>query len=389
MCAPIACAGWLAICWCRNKVERLKRDSHVRLYARGVAVRNRLHKRAMLVQILPTRKTARFGYAPLRDGRIRTCVGFTLVELLVVIAIIAILASVLLPALARSREAARRASCAGSMKQFAMVFKLYADEARGAFPPSSPYGSVRADGRSSPLFESPRAASIYPEYLTDLRVAQCPSDSGGDPEWASVLQRMPPTGDFKTWEEASIAANDTTSLDYFLCAELARSYHYKGYVATSPAEYYGVWGGKATNAIEGTVTILGVGDLRVKDYSVDLSVTSPLWPPWVPAPPLATGTGGGAAVRVLREGVERFMITDINNPAGSAMAQSDIPVMWDTFGAGSFADSGEAQVVFNHVPGGSNVLYMDGHVVFVKYPGVFPIVDDEQVLKENSHHGLG
>jgi prepilin-type processing-associated H-X9-DG protein len=71
----------------------------------------------------------------------------------------------------------------------------------------------------------------------------------------------------------------------------------------------------------------------------------------------------------LREGIERFFITDINNPAGSAQAQSELPVIWDTVWTGAI--SGESY--FNHIPGGGNVLYMDGHVVFVRYPGEWPI----------------
>ncbi|EFX61245.1 hypothetical protein DAPPUDRAFT_274329 [Daphnia pulex] len=66
----------------------------------------------------------------------------------------------------------------------------------------------------------------------------------------------------------------------------------------------------------------------------------------------------------LREGIERFLIEDINNPSASNISQSSIPVMFDRVDLDVKG--------FNHIPGGVNVLFMDGHVEFVKYPGPFP-----------------
>jgi prepilin-type processing-associated H-X9-DG protein len=63
----------------------------------------------------------------------------------------------------------------------------------------------------------------------------------------------------------------------------------------------------------------------------------------------------------LREGIERFMITDINNPAASAKAQSEVVIMGDLVSTDPS--------MFSHIPGGCNLLYMDGHVDFQKYPG--------------------
>ena len=77
------------------------------------------------------------------------------------------------------------------------------------------------------------------------------------------------------------------------------------------------------------------------------------------------GNGDSQSIFRYREGVERFLITDINNAGGSAKAQSAI---WLVHDAVSITVSS-----FNHVPGGANVLYMDGHVDFVKYPGIGPV----------------
>jgi prepilin-type processing-associated H-X9-DG protein len=68
----------------------------------------------------------------------------------------------------------------------------------------------------------------------------------------------------------------------------------------------------------------------------------------------------------LREGIERFFITDINNPAASTMAQSELWIMWDDVSAAR-------PDMMNHVPGGCNVLYMDGHVQFLRYGGESPV----------------
>lgn len=240
--------------------------------------------------------------------------GFTLIELLVVIAIIAILAGMLLPALAKAKAKAQRASCMNNLRQVALTMQLYLTDWNDTFPPHR--NATKRRGDTAEYLDDWWGATIF-QYKPITNIFRCP-------------ELVKPRRDFSLrWEWAF----DAHKVGYGFNAFFLGVWPYEGH---SVRWVNTVQNFKASN-IRSPAECLMVGEAMPRP---DGKWSSSLWWPTAGFGPgdqlegvTLTRHGGGVGLVVFNDGhAEARKDSQINPPSDPARTGTDVNIeFWDPY----------------------------------------------------------